>query len=134
MEGLNFRQANPPLSVSDCVRLTNRLNAPPRTRAWNGQAKGGGVFSVPQSSCQRRHKRGRGARAPEDHRSTLAPFGTPQSLRQELHTKHSADEREMLGSYVDDRNIENVRTSVRRVLDALWQMLSGVCRRHPIAC
>jgi hypothetical protein len=26
MEGLNFRQANPPLSVSDCVRLTNRLN------------------------------------------------------------------------------------------------------------
>jgi pyrroloquinoline quinone (PQQ) biosynthesis protein C len=40
----------------------------------------------------------------------------------------------MLGSYVDDRNIDNVRTSVRRVLDALWQMLSGVCRGHPIAC
>ena len=57
-------------------------------------------------------------------------LGTPRSLRQELHTKHSAHEREMLGSYVDDRNIDNVRTSVRRVLDALWQMLSGVCRRH----
>jgi hypothetical protein len=34
MEGLNFRQANSPLSVSDCVRLTNRLNAPPRARTW----------------------------------------------------------------------------------------------------
>ncbi len=56
------------------------------------------------------------------------------SVHIEADTKHSADEREMLGSYVDDRNIDNVRTSVRRVLDALWQMLSGVCRRHAIAC
>ena len=56
------------------------------------------------------------------------------SVHIEADRKHSADEREMLGSYVDDRNIDNVRTSVRRVLDALWQMLSGVCRRHAIAC
>src|SRR5213082_1468445 len=56
------------------------------------------------------------------------------SVHIEADTKHSADEREMLGSYVDDRNIDNVRTSVHRVLDALWQMLSGVCRRHAIAC
>jgi len=56
------------------------------------------------------------------------------SVHIEADTKHSAAEREMLGSYVDDRNIDNVRTSVRRVLDALWQMLSGVCRRHAIAC
>jgi len=27
-----------------------------------------------------------------------------------------------------------VRASVQRVLDALWEMLSGVCRRHAIAC
>jgi len=56
------------------------------------------------------------------------------SVHIEADRKHSADEREMLGSCVDDRNIDNVRTSVRRVLDALWQMLSGVCRRHAIAC
>jgi len=56
------------------------------------------------------------------------------SVHIEADRKHSADEREMLGSCVDDRNIDNVRTSVHRVLDALWQMLSGVCRRHAIAC
>jgi len=48
--------------------------------------------------------------------------------------EHSATEREMLRGYVDDRNIDSVRTSVRRILDALWDMLSGVCRRHAIAC
>src|SRR5438552_13085924 len=32
------------------------------------------------------------------------------SVHIEADTKHSADEREMLGSYVDDRNIDNVRT------------------------
>jgi pyrroloquinoline-quinone synthase len=48
--------------------------------------------------------------------------------------EHSAAEREMLASYVDDHNIDNVRASVGRVLDALWEMLSGVCRRHAIAC
>ena len=48
--------------------------------------------------------------------------------------EHSATEREMLRGYVDDRNIDSVRASVRRILDALWDMLSGVCRRHAIAC
>ena len=48
--------------------------------------------------------------------------------------KHSAAEREMLSTCLDDKNIEYVRASVRRVLDALWEMLSGVCRRHAIAC
>src|SRR5260370_20532101 len=37
----------------------------------------------------------------------------------EADTKHSADEREMLGSYFDHRNIVNVRTSVRRRLHDL---------------
>jgi hypothetical protein len=40
----------------------------------------------------------------------------------------------MLSGYVNDNNVDNVRASVRRVLDALWEMLSGVCRRHAIAC
>jgi len=48
--------------------------------------------------------------------------------------EHSAAEREMLGRYVTDRNFESVRASVNRVLDALWEMLSGVCRRHAIPC
>jgi len=54
------------------------------------------------------------------------------SVHIEADKEHSAVEREMLGAYVDDKNIDNVRASVRRVLDALWEMLSGVCRRHAI--
>ncbi len=56
------------------------------------------------------------------------------SVHIEADKEHSATERELLNSYVDDRNADNVRTSVNRVLDALWEMLSGVCRRHAIAC
>jgi pyrroloquinoline-quinone synthase len=48
--------------------------------------------------------------------------------------EHSAAEREMLNHYVNDRNFESVKVSVNRVLDALWEMLSGVCRRHAIGC
>jgi len=48
--------------------------------------------------------------------------------------EHSAAEREMLSHYLDDQNFEPVKVSVNRVLDALWEMLSGVCRRHAIAC
>jgi pyrroloquinoline-quinone synthase len=48
--------------------------------------------------------------------------------------EHSAAEREMLSRYIDDSNFESVKVSVNRVLDALWEMLSGVCRRHAIAC
>ncbi len=56
------------------------------------------------------------------------------SVHIEADKEHSAAEREMLSTYVDNRNIDSVRESVRRVLDTLWQMLSGVCRRHAIAC
>jgi pyrroloquinoline-quinone synthase len=56
------------------------------------------------------------------------------SVHIEADKEHSATEREMLSGYVDDNNVDNVRASVRRVLDALWEMLSGVCRRHAIAC
>ena len=48
--------------------------------------------------------------------------------------EHSAAEREMLSRCIDDRNFEPVTASVNRVLDALWEMLSGVCRRHAIVC
>jgi len=56
------------------------------------------------------------------------------SVHIEADREHSAAERKMLSDYVDDHNIDNVRASVRRVLDTLWEMLSGVCRRHAIAC
>jgi pyrroloquinoline-quinone synthase len=52
----------------------------------------------------------------------------------EADREHSAAEREMLGRYLDVHNFESVKMSVNRVLDALWDMLSGVCRRHAIAC
>src|SRR5437667_7810853 len=41
--------------------------------------------------------------------------------------EHSSAERNILSEYIDNHNIDNVRASVRRVLDALWEMLSGVC-------
>ena len=48
--------------------------------------------------------------------------------------EHSATEQKLLGGCVSNQNLESVRASVNRVLDALWEMLSGVCRRHAIAC
>jgi len=52
----------------------------------------------------------------------------------EADREHSAAERKMLETHVNEQNFESVKASVNRVLDALWEMLSGVCRRHAIAC
>jgi pyrroloquinoline-quinone synthase len=56
------------------------------------------------------------------------------SVHIEADKEHSAAEREMLSTYIDHENIDNVRASVNRVLDALRELLSGVCRRHAIVC
>jgi pyrroloquinoline-quinone synthase len=48
--------------------------------------------------------------------------------------EHAAAEGKMLSTYIDNYNFESVKASVNRILDALWEMLSGVCRRHAIAC
>jgi pyrroloquinoline-quinone synthase len=56
------------------------------------------------------------------------------SVHMEADRQHSAAEQRLLGGYVSNQNFESVRASVHRVLEALWQMLSGVCRRHAIAC
>jgi pyrroloquinoline-quinone synthase len=56
------------------------------------------------------------------------------SVHIEADREHSAAERKMLSENIDDRNFESVKASANRVLDALWEMLSGVCRRHAIAC
>ena len=55
------------------------------------------------------------------------------SVHIEADREHSAAEREMLSRYIDEHNFASVKASVNRVLDALWEMLSGVCRRHVIA-
>jgi len=52
----------------------------------------------------------------------------------EADREHSAVERKMLAAHVGKQNFECVRASVSRVLEALWDMLSGVCRRHAIRC
>jgi pyrroloquinoline-quinone synthase len=56
------------------------------------------------------------------------------SVHLDADREHSAAEREMLSRYIDHRNFESVKESVNRVLNALWEVLSGVCRRHAIAC
>src|SRR5438093_4500346 len=56
------------------------------------------------------------------------------SVHIEADREHSAAEQRLLSGYIDDQNFEPVRAAVNRVLDALWEMLSGVCRRHAIAC
>ncbi|HXY60719.1 MAG TPA: CADD family putative folate metabolism protein [Chthoniobacterales bacterium] len=56
------------------------------------------------------------------------------SVHIEADKEHSAAERKMLSACIDNTNADNVRASVNRALDALWEMLSGVCWRHAIAC
>src|SRR5215469_15224401 len=52
----------------------------------------------------------------------------------EADREHSAAERRMLETHVNEHSFESVKASVNRVLHALWEMLSGVCQRHAIAC
>ena len=56
------------------------------------------------------------------------------SVHVEADREHSAAEREMLEEHVNDTNAPAVKASVDRVLNALWNLLSGVCQRHAIAC
>jgi pyrroloquinoline-quinone synthase len=56
------------------------------------------------------------------------------SVHMQADREHSAAEQKLLSGYVSNQNFESVRASMNRVLDALWEMLSGVCRRHAIAC
>jgi pyrroloquinoline-quinone synthase len=56
------------------------------------------------------------------------------SVHIEADREHAAAEREMLAQHVNETNFERVTASVNGVLDALWNLLSGVCQRHAIAC
>lgn len=52
----------------------------------------------------------------------------------EADREHASVERALLENYVNDANAPVVTEAVRKTLDALWEMLSGVCRRHNISC
>ena len=56
------------------------------------------------------------------------------SVHIEADHEHAAAERKLLHEHIGNQNFESVKASVNRVLDALWDLLSGVCRRHAIAC
>lgn len=56
------------------------------------------------------------------------------SVHVEADREHSAAEREMLSAQISDENASSANDAVDRVLNALWNLLSGVCQRHAIAC
>lgn len=66
-------------------------------------------------------------------------FDNPESYRYftvhiEADREHSATERLLLQENVGPENADAVSAAVDRVLTALWELLSGVCRRHAITC
>jgi len=56
------------------------------------------------------------------------------SVHIEADREHAAAERALLDKHVGQSHPPSLRDVVERILDALWEMLSGVCRRHAIAC
>ena len=48
--------------------------------------------------------------------------------------KHAAQERALLGEHVQPGRMNDVRLAAGKVLDALWNFLSGMCHRHAIVC
>jgi len=70
----------------------------------------------------------------ENYKVTEASDYEYFSVHVEADREHAAAERSMLSEYVTENNAAPVSAAVDRILDALWEMLSGVCRRHAIAC
>jgi pyrroloquinoline-quinone synthase len=56
------------------------------------------------------------------------------SVHVEADKEHAEVERGLLQSRLNEASADTAGRSADRVLDALWEMLSGVCRRHEIAC
>jgi pyrroloquinoline-quinone synthase len=55
-------------------------------------------------------------------------------VHEEADRQHSAVERRLLEQHVSEANAEAVKQASAQALDALWEMLSGVCRRHGMDC
>ncbi|MGI8430693.1 MAG: CADD family putative folate metabolism protein [Chthoniobacterales bacterium] len=52
----------------------------------------------------------------------------------EADREHAAVERALLAQEVEPTKSKAASDAAGQVLDALWELLSGVCRRHAIAC
>ena len=66
-------------------------------------------------------------------------FTDPESYRYftvhiEADKEHSAVERKLLEENIGPKNQEHITAAVDRALGALWELLSGVCRRHAMVC
>jgi pyrroloquinoline-quinone synthase len=55
-------------------------------------------------------------------------------VHEQADREHSAVERRLLEKHVSADNAQAAQDASARALDALWEMLSGVCRRHGIVC
>jgi pyrroloquinoline-quinone synthase len=55
-------------------------------------------------------------------------------VHEEADREHSATERRLLQQHVSEGNLGAVKQASVQALDALWEMLSGVCRRYGINC
>ena len=66
-------------------------------------------------------------------------FTDPESYRYftihiEADREHAAAERTLLAKNIRPENSDAVTAAAERILSGLWELLSGVCRRHAIAC
>ena len=52
----------------------------------------------------------------------------------EADREHAAVERKLLESHLSEENASVAADAADEVLDALWEALSGVCRRHELPC
>jgi pyrroloquinoline-quinone synthase len=55
-------------------------------------------------------------------------------VHEEADRAHSAVERRLLQQHVSAANSDAAKHASAQALDALWEMLSGVCRRHAMDC
>jgi pyrroloquinoline-quinone synthase len=55
-------------------------------------------------------------------------------VHEEADREHSATERRLLEQHISTENGEATKRASAQALDALWKMLSGVCRRHGMSC
>lgn len=63
------------------------------------------------------------------------PAGTAYfKVHIEADKEHSAVERNLLARYINEETLPAAQEAVGEVTDALWEMLSGICRRHNIDC
>lgn len=55
-------------------------------------------------------------------------------VHQEADVEHSAVERALLNRHLSDADAGDAPAAAQAALEAVWNLLSGVCHRHAIAC